>query len=327
MIINNKEVIQSYILTTAKYDFNVYEKRILYRLVEMFQYEIEGKKLDKDFSITKTLFDDRIVTMPTSAFLQGEDDENHSRVKTALRSLRNKTIEYEFDGSWELIGIIEKPKFDKNGVVTFELQPKIHEAILNFAKGYRKLELKTAMGFKSQYSMRFYELFSGQKDYIDYTIEHLKIMFNIVGKYPNSSDFITYVIIPAQKELDKLSPYSFTYKKIPVPGTKKIHKLRFFPTYNPENADPNIERKNLQKQVSISWDLDKLTRDYLKQVYLFTSEEIRNNIDTLKASDKAFDLMLELSKLKSKVEGKRNPKGYVIGVLKKKLQEKQTVGK
>ena len=28
----NKEIIQSYILTAAKYDFSVYEKRILYRI-------------------------------------------------------------------------------------------------------------------------------------------------------------------------------------------------------------------------------------------------------------------------------------------------------
>ena len=34
MKINNKELIQSYILTTAKYDYSVYEKRILYRIVE-----------------------------------------------------------------------------------------------------------------------------------------------------------------------------------------------------------------------------------------------------------------------------------------------------
>ena len=32
MKINNKEVLQSYILTTAKYDYSVYEKRILYKI-------------------------------------------------------------------------------------------------------------------------------------------------------------------------------------------------------------------------------------------------------------------------------------------------------
>ena len=44
MAIVNKDLIQSYIMTTAKYDFNVYEKRIIYRLVEMAQKELQGIK-------------------------------------------------------------------------------------------------------------------------------------------------------------------------------------------------------------------------------------------------------------------------------------------
>lgn len=45
MNINNKDVIQSYIMTTAKYDFSADEKRILLRLVETWQYLLEGKEL------------------------------------------------------------------------------------------------------------------------------------------------------------------------------------------------------------------------------------------------------------------------------------------
>ncbi|MCS2911952.1 hypothetical protein NXX21_25100 [Bacteroides thetaiotaomicron] len=41
----NKDQIQSYIMTTAKYDFSVYEKRILYRIVEMAQGELQGVKV------------------------------------------------------------------------------------------------------------------------------------------------------------------------------------------------------------------------------------------------------------------------------------------
>ena len=41
----NKNVIQSYMLTAARYDFSVYEKRILYRLVELAQAELQGKDL------------------------------------------------------------------------------------------------------------------------------------------------------------------------------------------------------------------------------------------------------------------------------------------
>ena len=51
MKINNKEVLQSYILTTAKYDYSVYEKRILYRIIEQLQSLIEGKELNKRYSL------------------------------------------------------------------------------------------------------------------------------------------------------------------------------------------------------------------------------------------------------------------------------------
>lgn len=68
-----------------------------------------------------------------------------------------------------------KPQFDyKRGWVRFEIQPEIYNAVLNFSKGFRKYELKTAMEFTSQYSMRFYELMSGQQTPLTYTIEDLK---------------------------------------------------------------------------------------------------------------------------------------------------------
>ena len=54
--IKNKEVLQSYILTTAKYDFSVYEKRILYRIIELNQNLLEGKKLNDRYQVNNTLF-------------------------------------------------------------------------------------------------------------------------------------------------------------------------------------------------------------------------------------------------------------------------------
>lgn len=44
MKVNNKDLIQSYIITSAKYDYSVYEKRILYRLIELFQSLTKGCK-------------------------------------------------------------------------------------------------------------------------------------------------------------------------------------------------------------------------------------------------------------------------------------------
>jgi hypothetical protein len=67
----------------------------------------------------------------------------------------------------------------------------------------------------------------------------------------------------------------------------------FFLGYS--DRDPDLEVKDLRKQVSIMFDLDKLVIDYLKQQYLFSTTEIKNNINLLKEADTRLDLLLLLS--------------------------------
>ena len=126
MKINNKEILQSYILTTAKYNYSVYEKRILYRLIEVFQQFTNGEKLRDKIKIQKDLFNVNVVTMPISMFLVNEVDKNHHRIKEALIRLENKIFEYEDDASWQLIRIISEPKIEKyEQTATFRINPKI----------------------------------------------------------------------------------------------------------------------------------------------------------------------------------------------------------
>ena len=71
----NKNVVQSYIFTTAKYDFSVYEKRIIYRLVELVQDEVKGIMIrDNLHKIEPTLFG-REISMPISDILKEENDK------------------------------------------------------------------------------------------------------------------------------------------------------------------------------------------------------------------------------------------------------------
>lgn len=313
----NKDVIQSYIITTAKYNYSVYEKRIIYRLIEMVQHTLEGKKLDEGFSIQKTLYDDRIITMPIKSFLSGEKDENYTRVKEALRRLRNKTFEYENGGKWKLIGVIEKPNFDISGIAKFEIQPEVFEAILNFSKGYRKYELQVAMQFESVYAMRFYELMSGQKTPLCYSIDQLKEMFQIADKYDRVNDFKKKVLDIAKRELDKCSPYTFTYEMNKT--GRKFTSVTFYPKYQPRFRDDSLEKHELQKQVSLSWDLPKEVTDYLIHNFDFTKDGIKNNLDLFKQAHEQIDIIGFLSALKGKVRASKNPQGYIIGALKKMI--------
>jgi len=322
-VLKNKMQVQSHIMTTAKYDFDVYEKRIIYRLVELAQCEIQGLKFRDDCrKVEHDLWGYTEVTLPISSLLSGEDDKNHLRVKKALKRLQKKTFEYEDDKTWECISIIALPKIEKWGSsVTFIIDPKIWNACLDFSKGYRKYELKAAMSFKSEYSMRFYELMSGQNSPITYGIENLKEMFGIADKYSDkTTNFIKYVIEPAKKELDEKSPYSFDYK-VNKTG-RKFTSITFHPVYQPEHHDPDLERKELQKQISLSWDLTRETLDYLKHGFGFDTKEIKQNIDLFKkAQHEIENFLLFMSKVKPRANRANNPKGYLINAIKKELNK------
>lgn len=315
---DNKDIVQSYIWTVAKYEANAYEKRIIYRILEAIQYEIEGKSL-KGLQINKNLLDDRLIQMPIQFVLRDERDQNYTRIKQALRKLRERSVEFDDGVIWKVVGIIEKPKLEYRGFVTFEVPAEVYACMLNFVKGYRKFELLTAMSFNSEYSMRFYELMSGQKIPLTYKIEELKTMFQLQDKYKRNPDFIKYVVEPAKKELTEKSPYSFEYG-VNKQG-KQFHSITFYPVAIPRNRDEAIERKSLQKQISLSWTLDKVEREYLHDMG-FSDRQIRSNLDTILDAKKMFpDFMFELSILKGKMRDKKNPQGWVINALKGKIQD------
>jgi len=317
-IIRNKDLLQSYVLTTAKYDFSVYEKRIIYRIIEMLQQHTEGKKLNKKYIIDVDLFGDAHLTIPISAFLKDERDKHYTEIKKALSSLENKRLTYEDEKTWQIIRLIEKPKINKyESFVNFRLDSMIYHAFLDFSKGYRKYELKTAMQFDSVYAMRFYELISGQKTPICYSIEQLKEMFQISGKYQRVNDLKKYVLDIAKRELDKCSPYTFSYEMNKI--GRSFTSVTLYPKYQPQFRDDSLEKHELQKQISILWDLPKKVTDYLIHNFEFTKDGIKNNMEIFKQANEELDLISFLAAIKGKVRTSKNPQGYIIGALKKQL--------
>ena len=325
MKINNKEILQSYILTTAKYDFSVYEKRILYRLVELNQHLIEGQKLNEKIILDNNQVGDISYTLPISLFLKDEDKNNHKEVKKALESLKRKELTYQDDDIWASLTIIANPKISRyKETVTFTVDKMINDAFLDFSKGFKKYELKTAMEFESTYSMRFYEILSNQKTPINYSIEYLKEMFNLTNKYKLTADFIRYVIEPAKIELDKCSPYTFHYERIKT--GRKITGIRFIPIHQPQFEDESLKKQKVMKQMSNRWFIPKNIEDYLKFNYEFTDKELSNNLSLFEtlynnlSEEEFLDFLVEL-KEQSVVYEIKNLKAYLIGSLKKKSEQ------
>ena len=323
-IVTSKEVLQSYIITTAKYDFSIYEKRILYRQIEIEQELLNGMKIRPGVKIETNLWKDKRYTIPVNWLLpNGEQDKNHYQVKKAFNSLMKKIINYEDEDRIVGFPLVMNFEVDKKGeTVTWQAYSMVVDAIVNFAKGFRKYELKTAIEFSSVYSMRFYELLSGQERPITFTIDNLKAMFMIEDKYSLVAMFIKKVVEVAKKELDEKSPYSFKYQ-INKQG-KKFHSITFFPVHQPQHTDENIERHKLNNQLSLGWDLSRETIQYLKEVYLFDTKEINQHRDLFKQAEKELDILVILAKSKRYAETAKNPKGYIISCIKSELEKHKT---
>ena len=321
--IQNKEIIQSYILTTAKYDFSVYEKRILYRIIELNQNLIEGKKLNEKYIVDSNNQGDITYTLPISLFLNDDGKSNHKEVKKALENLKKKELTYEDDKIWASLSIIANPKIMKySEKVTFTIDKMINDALINFSKGFKKYELKVAMEFESTYSMRFYELFSHQKTPINYSIDDLKEMFKVSDKYKLTANFINKVIVPAKKELDKSSPYTFSYDQIKT--GRKITGIRFIPIYQPQFEDDEIKKQRLNKQISNRWFIPKNVEDYLKYNFDYTDKELKNNLNLFENlyNNLSEESLLDfLSELREPSAYATNRKAFIIGALKKKMEQ------
>ena len=317
---SNKDIIQSYILTVAKYDSNIYVKRILTHIVNANQDYIDGQKLGGTIiNIEEDLFKDREYTLDVKELLQGENDKNYKRIYDAFDYLQSKFFAYEDSEIRFRVPFITAVYAKKrNGTVRFRMSELIYRAFTDYTKGFRRYELQISLSLSSVYSIRLYEFLSGQKQPVTKTIDVLKEMFQIQDKYKRINDFFRYVIEPAKKELDEKSPYTFDYK-INKKG-RAYHSITFFPVYQPQFRDDDLERKDLQKKVSVSWILDKNTKDYLVHSFGFTTPEIKQNISLFEKAIKEIDLISFMAKVKPRANRAKNPKGYLINAIKKELK-------
>lgn len=348
MKFKNKELIQSYVLTSAKYKFSVYEKRVLYRIIEIAQSQLEGQKLNEGFTINQNLFGDYIIRMPLSAFEKG-GSYNTSKIKQALKDLRKKDITFENEFVEEIYGLIEEPKFYKPevkkfpkgkhgiiesprinlagesiddippGTVEFRVNPKIYQAALNFSKGWRKYELKVALSLESTYAMRMYELMVGQKKPLTFLITDLRDMWSLESKYKDTTDFFKRTIDRAKDELDKNSPWSFTYKKGKTGN--KFTSVTFYPKHIPANDDESLQKKIIKKKTSLNWDLKKEFVAYLKNKFELDEGEIQRNREVfMRCQNEIEDPFLWMNSVKGRSRTKDNPKGYLIKAIKLELE-------
>lgn len=259
IVSDDRMVIQSYLMTTAKFKFSIYEKRILGRLIQLMQPMLEGQKLRGKVIVNKNLWDEYNFEMPISLLAT---DTNQTRFKDAIKALHLKYFEYkDEEGNWEIIHLIETPKILKKGIIRFRLSDKLVNVFLDFSKGYSKYNSEVSLNLKSIYSMRLYELISNQKKPITFKIETLREMFKLGDKYKLIGSFIQKIIDPSKKELDGFANWSFDYK--PIKRGRKYEYIEFSPIHYTDRESPQVQQAEILRQVNLSWDIPTQVRKFL----------------------------------------------------------------
>ncbi len=314
---NKREVVQSFLITSARYKFSIYEKRILSKIITSLQPMLEGQHLNG--KIERSLFGDIKIEMPLS-YLRGDDRGNVKQYKDALRSLSQKGIEFEDENIWTYCNLIQSPKIVKRSeFVSFSICSDMVDLFLNFTKGYSKYILDVSLSLRSTASARMYELISNQPQPLKYGIEKLKELLG-AETYTLTGNFIQRVLVPAKKELDTTANWSFDFKPIKT-GRKYTHIL-LIPINYPEREPQEVQKADAIRRTHLSWFID--TDVTLKLMDLgFSKREIKNNMETIKKFTYKFanSTIEKIVEIWVRGNGKKNQKAYLIGAMKLEVED------
>lgn len=320
----NRHVIQSYIFSNARSRFNIVQMRILYRLVEFAQCELEGLLIKNNMCRIEHSLRHVDITLPITSVLP-EGNKHYEQVRSAVKQMMKEECEFYDSESrtWHASPVIYNVSMaDRKGVIEFSVADFVWDSLLDFTYGYRQFELLTVLNLHSVNSMKMYTLISGQKYPISYDFEKLKGMFGVEGKYSQSSDIIKRIIKPAQEELEKSCPWGFDFK--PIKRGRANVGVTFFPHEIERNKDQNLVRKQLLAQVSAPLLAGSLY-SYMRYNLGFAPKELAPHKalleDLAKYVPNALDIMASLKTRRYNQDGSMKGKGWVINALKMELEQ------
>lgn len=241
----NKNVIQSYLFSRIRSRMSITEMRILMRIVEFAQCELQGLVLRKNMQKIEHELGGKVVQLAIKSVLP-PGSHHYEDVYTAVKSLMGKIVErYQPDrSSWQAATMVTAAKSEKNtGLISLSISPWVWDCILDFTKGFVRYDLAAAMSIKSPYALKLYFLMSYQRSPITYSFNELYRLFGITDKYGRTNDFVRKVLIPAKRELDLKSPWSCDIR--PMKDGRKLLNCMFYPYEQKDKYSEGVQERSL----------------------------------------------------------------------------------
>lgn len=349
----NRDIIETYTVAAFHDSVGLYGQRLMLRLVEA-AYSVgvtENRRFSRDgccpvclANVRSDLVGHVTIEMPVTAVMG--DAREYSKVKKDIMLCMSEIISYrDSDGSDVMFPFLTYAKCGR-GKIRLEVREELWNAILDYSRGFRRFELQAALRLKSKYSLRLYQLMSGQTESLTYSIQEIKRILGCiwveeegVGKKKvfvekelyvgKPMDFVKRVIVPSKLELDTCSPYTFDFTldmcRRSVKGRKAVKAITFFPKKQEQFRDADLEANALVGRNSGAFGnfgLGREERDILMNFFELTEKGIRNNHflwEAIKEEERrgTFNLLKTLDVLKARASNTRpdNLPKFVIGSL------------
>jgi plasmid replication initiation protein len=190
-------------------------------------------------------------------FLEIKATGKYDKLKKACEKLIQSYVHVETEKGWKLYPWFHHIEYLENeGLFKVQFHEYLAPYLLYVRDNiYTKLSLHSVLSFKSQYTMRFYEICSQALKYkataekfID--LEELRLMFGIdPDEYYLYADFKRYVLLQAQKEINEKSDVYFDFEE--EKESRKVIMIRFFIKRNPKNQDKEDVLEMYKRQMAM----------------------------------------------------------------------------
>jgi plasmid replication initiation protein len=214
-----KNVSQPYAVTMSKHKLNTHEMRVMIRVIEGLQNQMA-------FNLDRDLFGNLSLEIKTGDLLP-DGNKNYDCVRSALKSLREKTIEVKgkddkYGDYLAGVGYINKYEYYMNNQkVRIQIDVALVSLYLELSNGFTRYAVAIAFNSSSAQAMKIYQFISHWKDKKHMTVDFLefKSLLGLQDKYKKSGHFKSRVLDPVEEELKEKGDVYFSYSDIKTGST------------------------------------------------------------------------------------------------------------
>jgi len=321
---------QPYRITMSMWNYSVWQKRILTKIISRLQRDITLLERGAEFGqleLFRTSDDDTVrLKFLLTDFIK--DGKNYAQFKKALNQLRSVNVEIaqivlpavkskkakKPEEELILTGLIERVVIKKYARdVSITMHKVTAMELMKVANGLTVFAEDVMYKTDNKYTQKIYELICQWKDIGVYvlTITKFKELLVLGNSYPEPTELIRRIIRPAERELKLIGDVFFDLS-VTKSGRVITHFNFIIKTRTSESNENNY-------YIRVKEDTIHLLRQHFgfKQQHIEQVEAILDNINTLPAfRTKITELSLKLSERKRNCQPVQNVPAWVIASIK-----------